>query len=227
MEKETLLTGIRAVIGEPDANGYYGDTGISDRTLNDYVEQALQPDKLEEKDIDDTFYARHCAILKSMGGQMRSQVAEQVKNVKQTNNDSQRRDGNGELAEIRKQLEELKSENANWRKEVKEREEAEAKARRQTELRKQVEEGMKAKGANDPYVLKNTLKGVVFDPDKKVDELVESYLGEYDKEFAESRSSGALPRNTSGGGGGGGNSLDAFFARKADEGRFPKTENKK
>ena len=29
MEKETLLTGLKKVLGEPTAEGYIGDTGVS------------------------------------------------------------------------------------------------------------------------------------------------------------------------------------------------------
>ena len=38
MEKETLLTGFKKELGEPAANGYLGDTGVTMRTLEKYAE---------------------------------------------------------------------------------------------------------------------------------------------------------------------------------------------
>lgn len=81
MEKETLLSTFTQRFGEPGANGYFGDTGISQRTLEVYVDNIL-PIITSDDMVNDDFYARHENILKSMGGQLRHMNGEFVKNYK-------------------------------------------------------------------------------------------------------------------------------------------------
>lgn len=81
MEKETLLSGFTQRIGDPDANGYFGETGISQRTLDVYVENIL-PTIPSDDAVNDDFYGRHVNILKSMGGQLRHMNGEFAKNYK-------------------------------------------------------------------------------------------------------------------------------------------------
>lgn len=49
---------------------------------------------------------------------------------------------------------------------------------------------MKAKQANDDYVLSKTLQGVTFDTKKTVDELVTEFLPKYDAEYKACRGYG-------------------------------------
>lgn len=81
MEKETLLSTFTQRFGEPGANGYFGDTGISQRTLEVYVDNIL-PIITSDDMVNDDFYARHENILKSMGGQLRHMNGEFAKNYK-------------------------------------------------------------------------------------------------------------------------------------------------
>ena len=81
MEKETLLNGFNQRIGAPDANGMYGETGISGRTLDVYLDQIL-PSITDDASVDDEFYNKHITFLKAMGGQMRHEKAEFIKNYK-------------------------------------------------------------------------------------------------------------------------------------------------
>lgn len=80
MEKETLLTGLKKVLGEPTAEGYIGDTGVSVRTLDAYAE-ALMP-TITEESLNDDFYSRHASVVKKMGGQMRHEKSEFIKTFK-------------------------------------------------------------------------------------------------------------------------------------------------
>ena len=81
---------------------------------------------------------------------------------------------------------------------------------------------MKAKGANDAYVLKKAMQGVDIDVSKSVDELVETYLPLYDNEYKEARGDGEPPRSsTSGGKAKGDDILDDYFSQKIAEGKFP------
>ena len=85
MEKETLLTGFKNVLGEPAANGYLGDTGVTMRTLDKYVD-ALLPTITSDDMVNDNFYQSQAAVIKAMGGQMRFEQAEFVKNYRPQGN---------------------------------------------------------------------------------------------------------------------------------------------
>ncbi|MEB3372632.1 hypothetical protein SFC43_01455 [Bacteroides sp. CR5/BHMF/2] len=83
----------------------------------------------------------------------------------------------------------------NENKELRERLDRQDQAKSQSELREKVVAGMKAKGISDEYVLNTTLaKHGELDSKKSVDELVESLLPAYDKEFSACRGNGAVPR---------------------------------
>ena len=81
IEKEELLKTFGERIGEPDANGNYEKIGISQRTLDAYVE-AISKGGVET--VDDAFLDCHISILESMGGQMRKMYADFVKSYKPT-----------------------------------------------------------------------------------------------------------------------------------------------
>lgn len=82
MEKEILLSGFNGKIGNPDENGFIGETGISQRTLEAYVDSIL-PEIASDDMVNDSFYDRHVNFLKSIGGQLRHEKSEFVKNYKQ------------------------------------------------------------------------------------------------------------------------------------------------
>lgn len=215
MEKEELLNGLKEVIGNPDANGMYGDTGISKRTLDAYVDEVMIPLVGEYEKVGENFYSQQAAFLKSIGGQLRHEKAEFAKSYQPKPSPAPEQkptDGNGELMNT---LLQKISEIADNNKKLEERLEQERSRQEQSELRKKVEAGMKAKNANDAYVLKNVLKGATFDNAKSVDELVDEYLDKYDAELTEARgTTNAIPRN--GRGGERGKTVaDSYFARKA------------
>lgn len=81
MEKETLLTGLKNVLGEPGTNGYFGDTGVTTRTLDAYLD-ALLPTITSDEMVDDSFYQSQANVIKAMGGQMRFEQAEFARNYK-------------------------------------------------------------------------------------------------------------------------------------------------
>lgn len=86
MEKETLLSGFNQRIGNPDATtGMYGDTGVSGRTINAYLDTIL-PSITDDGMVTDAFYDSHVNILKAMGGQMRHEQSEFVKSYKPSPN---------------------------------------------------------------------------------------------------------------------------------------------
>lgn len=189
MDKETLLSNFTKSIGEPDATtGMYGDTGISRRTMDVYIDELL-PSITDDNTVNDAFIESHVRFIKAMGGQMRHEKSEFAKNFKPGQTEPPAQDSKD--SEILELLRGIKDENKNLR----ERLDNQDKAKIQQELREKVVAAMKTKGAKDEYVLAATLsKQGEFDSKKSVDEIVESILPSYDQEFSACRGSGAVPR---------------------------------
>ena len=218
MEKEQLLSELKTKLGT---------TSLSERTLSEYVGNVL-PTITSDEQVNDTFYAAHVGILKSIEGQLNKDVADRVKTAKsewEKNHPTPTPNPNPNPTdpknEPNKELEEMKSMIAAMQQKL----EAADKAKLSSEMMASVKSAMKAKGATDEAVMLYTFKGENIDTTKSVEELTESYLKTYDASYRTLRGDGASPRN------GDGNPnlkedkfLDDYFARKVSEGKFP--ENK-
>lgn len=201
-----------------------GTTGLSERTLSEYVANIL-PTITSDEQVNDTFYAAHVGILKSLDGQLNKDVADRVKVAQsewEKNHPNPQPNPNPNPAdpknEPNKENEELKAMIAK----LTERLDDQDKRNAEKNLLDGVKSAMKAKGATDDAVMLYTFKGVSIDTTKSVDELTESFLKDYDANYKTLRGDGASPRN------GDGNPnpkedkfLDDYFARKASEGKFP------
>lgn len=207
MDKETLLTEFGTRLGETDSEGNYTQSGISARTLDTYVEQIL-PTVGEE--VDDNFYTTHVAILNTMGGQMRKQIADAIKAAQKqqpkpeqpTKTDSQSGSEDNELKELTATVKSLT-----------ERLNAQEKAQKVAENLTQLKALLKEQGATDEYVLRNTLRGYTLPEGKEPKDVVEDVLKAYDNEMRECRGDGAAPR-TGNGGGTSQTAVSNYFARK-------------
>lgn len=218
MEKEKLLSELKSKLGT---------TSLSERTLSDYVANIL-PTVTSDEQVNDTFYAAHVGILKSLEGQYNKDVADRVKAAQsewEKNHPNPQPNPNptppDPKNEPNKEFEEIKAALAAMQKKLEEAD----KAKLASNLLDSVKSAMKAKGATDEAVMLYTFKGESIDTTKSVEELTESYLKTYDANYKTLRGDGASPRN------GDGNPnpkddkfLDDYFARKAAEGKFP--ENK-
>lgn len=218
MEKEKLLSELKSKLGT---------TSLSERTLSDYVANIL-PTVTSDEQVNDTFYAAHVGILKSLEGQYNKDVADRVKAAQsewEKNHPNPQPNPNptppDPKNEPNKEFEEIKAALAAMQKKLEEAD----KAKLASNLLDSVKSAMKAKGATDEAVMLYTFKGESIDTTKSVEELTESYLKTYDANYKTLRGDGASPRN------GDGNHnpkddkfLDDYFARKAAEGKFP--ENK-
>lgn len=201
-----------------------GTTGLSERTLSEYVANIL-PTVTSDEQVNDTFYAAHVGILKSLDGQLNKDVADRVKVAQsewEKNHPNPQPNPNPNPTdpknEPNKENEELKAMIAK----LTERLDNQDKRNAEKNLLDGVKSAMKAKGATDDAVMLYTFKGVSIDTTKSVDELTESFLKDYDANYKTLRGDGASPRN------GDGNPnpkedkfLDDYFARKASEGKFP------
>ena len=200
MDKEKILQRIKESAG---------DTGLSDRTLADYVDNNMPE---EGKDPDDTYFTRHAAVLKSISGNFRHDVASVVEDFKKNWKPDPKPDPDGSGEDLKKSL-------AEWQKRVEGMEARLAEADRQAfrlSLKKGVREAMRGKGAFDEYVLGKVLDTADFGKETDVAKIAEELLPAYDAEYAACRGRGVAPRfNAGGGAGGGSKDIDDFFSRKA------------
>lgn len=217
MEKETLLTGLKKMLGEPGANGYFGDTGVTARTLDAYVD-ALLPTISSDDAVNELFYQSHANVVKAMGGQMRHEQAEFVKSYKPQgggyNTASQDpTSANSGDEDLLKRLEAIERE-------------------RELERKTSVEKSLRERVINKASGLNVSNKALWEDVASLVpitEDMDESKLEEETKRLYESKlkaysGDGATPYRGAGGSGSSENAskaLDDFFAKKAQEGKFP------
>ncbi len=199
MEKEKILSTLTEKLGK---------TSFSQKTIETYVR--LNP-LAEGAEPDEAYWNKAVEFIQGMQGQFNADMASQVEDFKKNykpapNNEPLKPEPqpNKEVEELRKQFNELTKQLAD-----KESQQT------QEQLMAKVKAAMVEKGADDEYVLKQTLRGVTLDTKKSVAVLAEELLKDYDSELTACRGKGAAPRNgDSGGGSKGKNSADDYWARK-------------
>lgn len=190
-----------------------GNTDFSAQTIQKYVE--LNP-VAEGQEPDDAYFTKAASFFQSMQGQFNHDFSTKFSEAKKNllTEDTFKNLSAEQLADVKKLIEGLKP---NPDEKPTESEEVKAlkeqiiqltarlddgdKAKQQADLLKKVKAAMKDQNASDDYVLDNTLRGVVFDTTKSVEDLAKEYLAKYDAEYLKCRGDGAPPRL----GGGGGN----------------------
>lgn len=187
MEQEKILSTLSEKLGE---------TSFSPQTLQTYIE--LNP-IAEGSEPDEAYWNKAVGFLKGMQGQYNHDVATKVEDFKKNYKPQQTKNDD----ELEKKLKELEA-----------RLDAEDSKKVQADLLKKVTAAMKAKQANDDYVLSKTLQGVTFDTKKTVDELVTEFLPKYDAEYKACRGYGTPPRTSDGSGGTQHNAASRYFERK-------------
>lgn len=224
MEKETLLAGFNERLGNPDANGMY-EAGVSSRTLDAYVNGIL-PTITDDAQVDDAFWSRHTDFIKSMGGQMRHEKAEFVKNYKPKPAVVEKPVekpglGNGtenpEIAELKKRMEAMERENAEEKRRMA------AKGLRMEAKGKYAELNVANKALwGDAVEMAECKDGMT------VDELVKSAKSIYEKKLKEYFGDGATPYGSDESSPALGKEeadarREAFRKRMQSQGRLPKT----
>lgn len=201
MESEKILSSISERLG---------NTSLSERTIQKYID--LNP-VAEGSEPDEAYFKSAVDFLGALSGQYNHDIAEKVKELEKQYGDKVHEEADETTDKGDEALKNLQEKYDKMFQDLSDKISSGEKKRTKMELREKVIKGMRAKNATDEYVLKNTLKGVVFDDEKSVDELVDQYLKEYDKEFAEARGNGVRPRTANGGKGL--TAADAYFKAKA------------
>ena len=196
MDKEQILSTL---------NEQLGKTSLSARTISDYVANNL-PEEGAEFDFD-----RHVKILKSLNGNFSADVAAQVEDFKKNYKPATAQEPPKQDPQPNKEVEELRKQLADLAQRFDKKESQQT----QEQLMAKVKAEMVKQGAEDEYVLKQTLRDVTLDAKKSVADLAKELMQSYDSEFTACRGKGAAPRN--GGQGSGSNGKNAaadYFARK-------------
>lgn len=213
MTKEELLEKLIAKVGK---------TSLSERTLSAYAENTL---KLvgDDSKVDDAFLEAHASILKTMEGQLSHEISSGIEKWKEGNN-LKKEGGEDDTNEILELMKQIRKDNAALKARLDEAD----KKQGQKDYKAKLMSEMRSKGAENEYILKQTLGQKEFDTAKSVEDAVEESLKAYDANYKSCFGDGATPRGNSGNGTDGNDTgskaLDAFFDRKAAEGKFPKAE---
>ena len=220
MTKEELLEKLIAKVGK---------TSLSERTLSAYAENTL---KLvgDDSKVDDAFLEAHASILKTMEGQLSHEISSGIEkwkegnNLKKEGNNLKKEGGEDDTNEILELMKKIREDNAALKARLDEAD----KKQGQKDYKAKLMSEMRSKGAENEYILKQTIGQKEFDTAKSVEDAVEESLKAYDANYKSCFGDGATPRGNSGNGTDGNDTgskaLDAFFDRKAAEGKFPKAE---
>ena len=181
MDREELKTKINDVLGSTKLT-------LSERTINDFIDDALVG--ITDDDVTDDFVTRKANMLKSIDGNLHSDVAVQVKQYKDSlpkqqepepakqepkaDDKAKEPDDNG----ISKELEELKKRLQSFEDDRKKADEAKKREKELAELKDAFTARFDEAGAKvNPYILRQTLRD--FDGDGSMSEKVKALEGKY------------------------------------------------
>lgn len=199
MEKEQILSTI---------NEKLGNTNFSEKTISDYVD-AFIPTTEENPDFD-----KHVGFLKSLYGNFSADVAKQVNEAKEKLKpapEKKEQPDDTRYAALEEKFNKFMGDYEKLTERLAQKESQQT----QEQLMAKVKAEMVKQGADDEYVLRQTLRGVTLDAKKSVADLTKELMASYDSELTACRGKGAAPR--AGGHGGGSNGKNAaadYFARK-------------
>lgn len=227
MDREELKTKINNALGSTKLT-------LSERTINDFLDDALVG--ITDDDVTDDFVTRKVNMLKSIDGNLHSDVSEQVKAYRdklpkqepdpdpkpKDDTKPQESDDNG----VSKELEELKKRLQAFEDEAKKADEAKKREKELAELRDAFTARFDEAGAKvNTYILKQTLRD--FDGDGSMSDKVKALEGKYYENLKEagfdydSPMAGGINANK--------NSIkskrEAFKEEMRSRGMLPKKEN--
>lgn len=178
MEKETLLSTLTEKLGE---------TPLSQRTLSDYIDKNLPAEGTEP---DDAYWERHTAILKSVTGNYRADLAAGIEDFKRTfkpqPSTTEPPKGGGD-PDLLKRIEQLEQANA-----------ANAKNAVANNLRSEVTaKGKSLKVANEA-IWEDAVKAVQIGDNATADDVTAAAKKEYERLLKRYYGEGAAPYGSSG-----------------------------
>lgn len=222
MEKEGLLSELKAKIGDPNVASKFSN--LSERSISEYVDKIHPTLGADFKPTDD-FYSTHLGILETFAGNIRAVASsavedykKQSKNNPEPNKPTETKPKSEQTNAMQALIEQITKQNERLEKietdKANEAKQAGHKANISSAKTKLV-----ADGANDQAVLDIALKLAVLKGDESIEDIATKVKEEYNRQYTALRGEGYSP---SGGSGGGKNDdFSAFKERKIREGKLP------
>lgn len=222
MDKEALISKLKNQLGS---------TQLSERTIGVYADTLLASFKDDSVYTDD-FIKTQAGFLKSMNGQLHSDVSAQVEEYKRNNPTAKpaQQGQSDDMKAILESLTQIKNENALLKQQYEADKAAAAKKAVIADVRRKLAEQIRTKTGRDAnqFVLDTTMGGIELKDGDTADSLLESVGKSYDENIKKvfagyetgipSFGAGSPSQEESQ------KQIDDFFSQKASEGKFPKAE---
>lgn len=223
MEKEGLLSELKAKIGDPNVASKFSN--LSERSVSEYVDK-IHPTLGADFEPTDEFYATHLGILETFAGNIRAVASSAVENYKKQNKpnpDKQDKVKEVETKTVDKsddvmqklldRLDKIETDKAN-----------EAKQAIQKANIKSAKVKLEADGADDSAILDIAVKLTSLNGDESIEDIATKVKEEYNKQYTALRGDGYSP---SGGSGGVKDSnFSSYIEKKKKEGKLPNNDKK-
>ncbi len=222
MDKEELISKLKNQLGS---------TQLSERTIGVYADTLLASFKDDSVYTDD-FIKTQAGFLKSMNGQLHSDVSAQAEEYKRKNPTAKpaQQEQSDDMKAILESLTQIKNENALLKQQYEADKAAAAKKAVIADVRSKLAEQIRTKTGRDAnqFVLDTTMGGIELKDGDTADSLLESVGKSYDENIKKvfagyetgipSFGAGSPSQEESQ------KQIDDFFSQKASEGKFPKAE---
>lgn len=206
MEQETLVTKLTEKIGE---------TNLSQRTISEYA-KSIMPLVTSDEVVNDAFLETHGNILKTIGGQLRHDLASGIEDFKKNYKPEpkQKQDvvqqDDDKYAKLMNEMKELKDSLAKKDAEA-------AKNAVMHQVSTLLAEKIKEATGSEPnaFVFKNTVRDIEIGEKPNISQIVKDAQKAYDENLKAAGLEPDSPHYNGGGGSGKNKTLDSFFERKA------------
>lgn len=212
MEKEKLISDLQTRLGK---------TALSERTINEYVSSIL-PSITSDEQVNDSFWAMHTTILKSFEGNLNHEIASTVNRVKEEFLKAPKPEPTPPNPPIDERYEKLMQEIESLKKQNEET----ARRNASESLRNAVLTEADKLQVSNRNLWNDVVKSVELTDGMKHEDVLNKAKEAYEAKQKLYFGNSAVPYTADGGNNAKAaqEELDAFFARKASEGKFPKGE---
>lgn len=207
MEQETLVTRLTETIGE---------TNLSERTISEYA-KSIMPMITTDEMVNDAFLETHGNILKTIGGQLRHDLADGIEKFKKDYKPETEKQKPKQQPSGDDKYEALMAEIKNLKENIAEKDKVAAKNATKEKVISTLREKIKEATGSKPneFVFKNTIRDIEIGDDADFSKLVKDAQKAYDENLKEAGITAETPRYGQQNRNGEKTALDDFFAKKA------------
>lgn len=207
MEQETLVTKLNGVIGE---------TNLSERTISEYAKNIL-PMITSDEMVTEDFLETHGNILKSIGGQLRHDLADGIEKFKKDYKPTVEKQKPTENPDKNDKYDALMAKIQSLENNIAEKDKAAAKNATKEKVISALREKIKEATGQNPneFIFKATVRDIEFGENDTFESIVKNAQKEYDKNYTDAGFQTVQPRFGAARGKGVNKVADSFFADKA------------